>query len=113
MKSLSFFSIFVMSILLLSTCSTSNIDSRDHILHDQIGMLSWKGSPAVDGAGMLFEVGDREYGAPGTPEDYSQFFRKNKYEVQIKADIKLTGKKTVRGWGATFPEIKFIRVERI
>lgn len=110
--------IFLLNTLILaaffvfSGCSSSNTDSSEKILRNQIGTLSWKGSPAVDGAGMLFEVGEVQYGAPGVPDDYSKYMDEDDYEVKIKADILLTGEETIRGWGAAFPEIEFIKIEK-
>ncbi|MDX1641724.1 MAG: hypothetical protein R3220_08490 [Balneolaceae bacterium] len=78
MKLPSFILLPLVFVFILSDCGSTNIDS-DNILHNRIGTLSWKGSPAVDGAGMLFIVGDTEYGAPGTPDDYTQYFDTEDY----------------------------------
>lgn len=102
-------------LMIISTvaCSSTNVNSEYNIIRNQAGTLRWAGSPVVDGAGMLFVVDDKEYGAPGTPEDYPEFFGDDIYEVDVRADFKLTGEDTVRGWGATFPAIEFIRIEKI
>lgn len=113
MKIFNLLSIITACAFMLSACSTSNVHSFDDILRNQTGTLVWAGSPAADGAGMLFRVGDIDYGAPGVPSDYDEYFPDGETEVQIEADIKLTGEDAVRGWGATFPEIKFLRIERI
>lgn len=104
----------ILLLMLFSTiaCSSTNVNS-DHIIKNQTGTLRWAGSPAVDGAGMLFIADDKEYGAPGTPEDYPDLFRNDEYEIEVRADFKLTGKDAVRGWGATFPAIEFLKIERI
>ncbi len=59
----------------------------------------------------MFETEDEIYGAPGTREDYTDYFPENKNQVQIIAVIKLTGDTTVRGWGAKYPEIKFLDIK--
>lgn len=102
--------ISVLLVLLSIACSSTN---SDDILRNQTGTLTWYGSPAADGSGMLFEVGEKQYGAPGTRENYPGLFDQDIYEVEIKADFKLTGEETVRGWGATYPAIEFIRIKRI
>ncbi|WP_234572564.1 hypothetical protein [Rhodohalobacter sp. 614A] len=98
--------------LLFSACSTTNVKSSKDVFRNQIGTLSWNGPPAADGAGMLFIVDEVEYGAPGEPDDYSDYLDEGEHEVIIKADFKLTGEETVRGWGVTFPEIEFIRIKK-
>lgn len=110
--------IYLLCITLLVTffttaCSSTNVNSDDDVIKNQTGTLRWGSSPAVDGVGMLFVVDEKEYGAPGTPEDYPEFFEDEVYEVNVLADFKLTGEDTVRGWGATFPAIEFIRIEKI
>lgn len=112
MKAYIMISIIITTIFVFTACSSSNVEFSENVLRNQIGTLKWQGSPAVDGVGMLFVVGNTEYGAPGEPDDYSKYLNEGDYEVMIKADIKLTGEKTVRGWGATFPEIEFIRIEK-
>lgn len=106
------FFVFLMSLSTFA-CSSTNVNSDDDIIRNQTGTLRWAGSPVVDGAGMLFLVDDKEYGAPGTPENYPDFFGDDIYEVNVRADFKLTGEDTVRGWGATFPAIEFIKIEKI
>lgn len=113
MKLPSLASILLAGLLLFSSCSTTNVESSEKIQRDQIGILSWKGSPVVDGGGMLFIVDDIEYGAPGVPDDYSDYLKEGELEVMIKADFVLTGEDTVRGWGATFPEIKFLKIKKV
>lgn len=109
------FLLLIHLLMIVSTvvCSTSNVNSDDDIIRNQRGTLRWLGSPAVDGAGMLFIVDEKEYGAPGTPEDYPKLFGNDQYEVEIRADFKITGEDAVRGWGATFPAIEFINIEKI
>lgn len=87
--------------------------SDENIFRDQIGSLRWTGAPAVDVTGILFLVEETEYGAPGTPEDYPGLFGDNISEVDVRADFKITGEETVRGWGATFPAIEFLRIEKL
>lgn len=108
-------SLFILSIGLLPACNSLNANKFNHdtILKNQIGMLRWGGSPAADGSGMLFIVDEVEYGASGTPEDYPDLFEENEYEIEVEADFKVTGGKTGRGWGATYPEIEFLRIERM
>lgn len=105
----------IILLMVLSTfaCSSTNVNSNGDIIRNQAGTLRWGGSPAVDGVGMLFVVDDVEYGAPGIPDDYPDFFGDDIYEVDVRADFKLTGEDAVRGWGATFPAIEFIRIEKI
>lgn len=105
--------IILVSGFLAQACSTSSSDLSEMIRHDQRGILIWGGSPAVDGAGILFEAEEETYGAPGIKEDYSDYLPENKSRVQIEADIILTGETTVRGWGTEFPEIKFIHIKKI
>lgn len=114
MKTFSSGSLLIFFIATLSSCSSSNTApfNKGEIYRNQTGILRWAGSPAVDGAGMLFIVDEVEYGAPGTPEDYSQFLNEDQLEVEVRADFKLTGEETVRGWGAIFPEIEFIKIEK-
>lgn len=94
-------------------CSNSLVNPDNKIIRNQTGTLRWAGSPAVDGAEMLFVVDNKEYGAPGTPDDYPNFFGNDEYEIEVRADFKLTGEDAVRGWGATFQAIEFIRIEKI
>lgn len=102
----------MMAGLLLTACSTDS-NSSAKLLRNQTGKLIWGGIPAADGVGILFEVGDKLYGASGTREDYSHYFPEDENEVQIRADILITGEETTRGWGATYPAIEFIRIKRI
>lgn len=102
----------VSAVLLFFGCSSSTQDELKGVLYAQTGTLIWAGTPAADGAGILFETADTTYGAPGTREDYSGYFPDDENQSLIKADIKLTGKTTVRGWGASFPEIEFISIEK-
>ena len=104
------FSIGILLIFFTVACSSTNSDDT---FRNQTGTLSWGGSPVVDGVGMLFKVDDKEYGAPGTPDDYPDFFGEDEYETEVRADFKLTGGETVRGWGATYPAIEFIKIEKI
>ncbi len=112
-KSILLFLIAFLMTLSMFACSSKIANSYEGIKRNQAGTLQWGGSPAVDGTGMLFVVDDTEYGAPGTPEDYPQFFGDDTYEVNVRADFKLTGKEAVRGWGATFPAIEFLRIKKI
>lgn len=95
----------------LTACSTHS-DSEMNIFRNQTGLFLWGGSPAADGAGLLFEVDDEVYGVPGVPSDYPGFFDDDVYSIQIEADFRLTGKETVRGWGVTFPEIEFLKIQK-
>jgi len=105
--------ILLIAFVLTSGCGTSNVNSEENVLYDQEGILRWGGSPIVDGVGMLFIVGKKEFGAPGTPDDYPGFFRDDITEVHVRADFKITGAETVRGWGATFPAIEFLDIEKM
>lgn len=105
--------LFVFSILLALLSFACSSTNSDDILRDQTGTLTWYGSPAADGAGMLFEVGEKQYGAPGTREEYPGLFNQDVYEAKIKADFILTGEETTRGWGAAYPAIEFIRIAQI
>jgi len=104
--------LFLIVGFLFQGCSIFGANSSEDTFFDQTGTLSWYGSPAVDGAGILFETEVETYGAPGTREDYKDYFPENENQVQIIADIKLTGDTTVRGWGAEYPEIKFLDIKR-
>lgn len=99
--------------LLFQSCSIFGTNSSGDVLYDQTGTLSWSGSPAADGGGILFETEDEIYGAPGTREDYDDYFPKNENQVQVIADIALTGETTVRGWGTEYPEINFLEIETV
>lgn len=96
--------------LVLHACSSS---SADNILFDQTGTLLLGGSPARDGAGILFITADTTYGAPGLADDYSDYIDEGENQAEINADILITGETTLRGWGTPFPEIKFLRIRRI
>ena len=106
---------FLLVIFLIgfTNCTSSSVNSREDVYKNQVGLLRWGGTPEADGAGMLFIVDEVEYGVPGTPEDYPKFFQERTIEVNVRADFKLTGEKTVRGWGATFPEIEILRIEKM
>lgn len=93
-------------------CST-NSDSENGIFRNQSGFLLWAGSPAVDGAGMLFEVKEVQYGVPGSPEDYPRFFYDGTNPVEVVADFRLTGKQAIRGWGTAYLEIEFLRIKKL
>lgn len=105
--------LFVFSSLLVLLSSACLHSNSDDFLRNQTGTLIWYGSPARDGAGMIFEVGEKQYGTPGTPEDYPELFEDDQYEVEIRADFILTGEETTRGWGATYPAIEFISIQKI
>lgn len=99
--------------LLLSSCSIPVGDQSETILLDQPGTLVWAGTPMNDGLGILFKTEKKTYGAPGTREDYQAYFRDQEYEVQIIADIRLTGEKTIRGLSGTkYPAIKFLDIRK-
>lgn len=98
--------------LLFQSCSIFGANSSADILSDKKGTLWWAGAPEVDGGGILFETEDEIYGAPGTREDYADYFPEDENRVEIIADIVVTGDTTVRGWGAKYPEIKFLEITR-
>ena len=100
----------LLTLAMISQACILNTESSDTILRDVTGMLIWGGSPAVDGAGMLFETADTTYGAPGTRDDFGRFFPKGENRVDIRADIRVTGETAVRGWGSEFPEIEFLNI---
>lgn len=97
--------ILLLGLVMFQACSTST-DLSETVLKDINGTLRWGGAPAVDGTGILFETSDTTYGAPGTRENYSEFFPEGENKVQVIADINITGKTTVRGWDAEYPEIE-------
>lgn len=99
--------------LFFSACSIFGTNSSEDVLFDQTGTLSWSGPPAADGGGILFETKSKTYGAPGTREDYKEYFPENENQVQVIADVKLTGETTVRGWGSEYPEIKFLEIKTV
>lgn len=104
--------LFILTLgLLFSSCSI--FSTSEDILAEQRGTLYWGGLPAADGVGILFETEDETYGAPGTREDYTDYFPEDENQVEIIADIEITGDTTVRGWGTEFPEIRFLEIQRI
>lgn len=107
MKALRTWVFILLTGFLLQGCSTSH---SDDILRNQTGTLYWAGFPGLDGGGVLFVTADTTYGIPGSKSDYSSYFPSNKDEVQIRADVKLTGETTVRGWGASYPEGILLRI---
>lgn len=100
----------LLALTMISQACILNSESSGTVLRDVKGTLRWGGSPAVDGAGMLFETADTTYGAPGTRGDYVKFISEGNNKVEICADIRVTGETAVRGWGAEFPEIEFIDI---
>jgi hypothetical protein len=108
---LTFLLLILLGSLSLPACQKSN--DADDILLNQVGKLIWGGSPAVDGMGIIFEVGETIYGAPGSRDDYNDYFPGDGNEVWIRADIRLTGELTYRGWGARLPEIEFLRMVQL
>ena len=99
-------------IVVISGCSVYSSEQNTETVYGQIGSLEWHGSPAVDGLGMLFVINDETtFGVPGTREDYSSYFGDELSKIEITADYKLTGEQTVRGWGATYPEIEFLSIK--
>jgi len=103
--------LLVSVLFILHACSV-NSDESETILRDVSGTLIWGGSPAQDGSGILFETTEATYGAEGTRTDYSEHFPENETHVQISADFILTGETAVRGWGAEFPKIEFLKITR-
>lgn len=109
---LPFIPLLLSLLMIFQACSTST-DPSDDTLFNEHGTLKWGGAPALDGAGMLFAAEDTTYGAPGNRDNYTEYFPEGKNEVQIRADIKITGETTVRGWGVTYPEIEFLNISVI
>lgn len=105
--------LILISGLLFQSCSIFGTDSFEDIRYDQTGALWWTGAPEVDGGGMLFETEDKLYDAPGTKEDYTDYFSENENKVQVTAHIVITGDSTARGWGTKYLEIKFLELHRI
>ena len=98
--------------LFLTSCGTdSNLSTE--VISDEPGTLIWGGSPATDGTGILLETADATYGAPGSHEDYDEYFPENKNSVEVIADFLITGEETTRGWGVKFPEIHLLEIEVI
>ena len=110
MKSLLFIALSLLSFL--AACSTQS-DSENEIFRNQTGLLRWAGPPAADGAGMLFEAKDVQYGVPGTPEDYPEIFYDAENPVEAVADFRLSGRNSIRGWGVTFPEIEILKIRKL
>jgi len=50
------------------------------------------------------------YGAPGDRSDYDAYFEGESNETEVTADFRITGEKTVRGWGVEFPAIEFLEI---
>lgn len=75
------------------------------------GTLSWGGSPEMDGTGLLFYTGNKTYGVPGDKSDFDHIFQTDTNQVDVRTDFMLTGKNTVRGWGAIYPEINILQIE--
>lgn len=101
MKVLQFCVYIILTVLLLQGCTQITDTSSDNVT----GELIWAGSPATDGAGMLFTSADTTYGIPGSRDDYARYFPTGENSVEIRAEIRLTDKTTVRGWGTRFPEV--------
>lgn len=80
--------------------------SDDAAFQEVSGILQWGGEPEVDGSGMIFITADEEYGVKGHYRDYKNYFKNDLNRSRVLADFSLTGKETVRGWGATYPEIE-------
>lgn len=95
---------------IITACGTDS-DISDDIIADKPGVLIWGGSPAVDGTGLLLETVDTTYGAPGSYEDYDEYFPENENTVEVIADFLITGEETTRGWEVKFPEIRLINIE--
>lgn len=100
MKKLKLLFTVVIAVFLLHGCNTL-LESSSEIV---TGELIWAGSPATDGAGMLFTTADTTYGVPGSREDYARYFPNDQNSVEIRAMVRVTGETTVRGWGSRFPE---------
>lgn len=103
--------ILILAGVFLSGCSASDSTSSNEILRDQLGTLSWGGAPEVDGLGITFASADTTYGIPGVLSDFSDYFPDELNQVWIWADVHLTGKTTVRGWGASFPEATLSHID--
>lgn len=101
--------VLVFSGLTFQSCSHSG---DIHIYEGYTGTLSWQGSPAADGNGLLLLTNNKTYGVPGIRDDYKHLFQ-NENEVDVLVDFILTGKTTVRGWGNTFKEISIVNIERL
>lgn len=100
----------ILTILFLLTLGCKdNPALSDALLRDQVGNLTWGGEPALDGLGMTFETTDITYGLPGSRDDYDHILPDSLYSIRIKADIQLTGKRTVRGWGVRLPEATLVK----
>ena len=101
-------------LLLIVTFSLSNCDltgsNTGQIQRGVPGLLQWGGSPAVDGTGLTMMTTTAEYGIPGTFEDYESFFQDGEYKAFVITDFRLTGETTIRGWGASYPEIEILRI---
>ena len=110
-KRTSLFPLFVVILLVFQACILDSGDDRT-ILRNVQGTLIWSGSPAQDGSGILFETADTFYGAPGVKSDYEDYFSGDESRSQVTADIQITGKTVVRGWGAEYPEIRFLNISR-
>lgn len=98
----------------------SNTDEAEvEILKDRIGTLSWGGSPAADGSGLLFQTENVTYGIPGDKSDYEELFpldseqSATRNQVSIRTDLSVSGDIVARGWGVTFKEATLINPKRI
>ena len=102
-------------LFLLFTLSACNVNDSDKqkMYKDYTGTLTWHGSPAVDGAGMLFYTGNKTFGVTGDTSDYDNLFDEDSYEIEIRADFFLTGNKTIRGWGTEFTEAVLVDYKKI
>ncbi|MDZ7756949.1 hypothetical protein [Rhodohalobacter sp.] len=98
--------------LFLAACGTdSNVSTE--VISDEPGTLIWGGSPATDGKGILLETADTTYGAPGSYEDYDEYFPENENSVEVIADFLITGEETAKGCEVKFPEIRLLEIEVI
>ena len=111
MRQCTLFSFTLVLMVLFAACSTDS-DLDGEIIRESEGMLIWGQSPAVDGVGILFETNGVTYGAPGDKIDYESYFSGEENSAEVKADFVITGEKTVRGWGAEFPAIEFLKISK-
>ena len=111
MRQCTLFSFTLLLMVLFAACSTDS-DFDGEIIRESEGLLIWGLSPAQDGSGILFETNGVTYGASGTKTDYKSYFTGDENSAEITADFVITGEKTVRGWGAEYPAIEFLKISK-
>lgn len=104
----------LLSAITLISCNRNNTSDQE-LMRDVEGTITWGGSPAVDGTGLLFHshVSEDVYGVAGDKGDYEDIFDSPTNEVEVIADFYITDNETVRGWGITYTEIRIVDIDKL